>query len=274
MFLQFWCLFTGVVHICLLRKIVFPHFFNFFASFYIHQRKYNLVRVVTEAFALTVIVASFTLLLSKCHERYPTFLCIWLTTTIVQTSGLNHPSVLLTVFGYDLIVLGLMQMIQTILYLYLTYTRYAILYKNESKWKKWLVYFYIFFVLICTWLPFYTIVPLFVNTNTEPVLSISFFLYTCVYIPGVFFYDFYFTGTFVHALRQLQTEKVKDERLILMANKSIIHAVLGYVFGVLYHISVFCCSIFTFFFGQVLSGHCIYIPYAGITLFPTCHNSH
>ena len=146
LFLQFWCLFTGVVHTCSLRRIICPHFFDFFASFYIHQRKYNLVRVVTDAFALTVIIASFTLLWGQCHERFLTFLCIWLTTTILQISGLYFPTMLSTVFGYNLVVLGLMQMIQTILYLYLTYTRYAILYKNESKWKKWLVYCYAFFV--------------------------------------------------------------------------------------------------------------------------------
>ena len=120
----------------------------------------------------------------------------------------------------------MIECLQEICNLSIIFSRYRLIYKDDSILKKYFVAAFIFLLLLCTWVPFYTVVPIFVNTNEEYVIHVSGILYVCVYFPAVVFYHVYFTGSFVLAIRRLLRDDFRDGMLLLMAKKSLIHSTL------------------------------------------------
>ena len=130
------------------------------------------------------------------------------------------------VYLYDLGYLGMIECLQEICNLSIIFSRYRLIYKDDSILKKYFVAAFIFLLLLCTWVPFYTVVPIFVNTNENYVIHVSEILYVCVYFPAVVLYHAYFTGSFVLAIRRLLRDDFRDGMLLLMAKKSLIHSTL------------------------------------------------
>ena len=144
----------------------------------------------------------------------------------MSVAAADHPSGWSRVYLYDLGYCGVIEAIQALCTLSLIFSRYQLLYKEDSVWKTYLVAAYIFFFLLCPWLPFYTIVPIFVNSNSPNVVAVTNILYQTIYFPGVVLYHLYFTGSFVFAIRRLLRDNIRDGRLLLMARKSIIHSII------------------------------------------------
>ena len=140
--------------------------------------------------------------------------------------GAAHQSSFVTAYIFDLGFLGCLLSVQTYCYIALTYSRYQLFFRNDPAWKKYLTYGYIFFVLFCTWLPFYTVLPIFVDTNDPGVVNIASSLYVYVYVPGVVLYDVYYTGSFLCAVRFLLRYDIGDGRLLLAMKKCVIHTVV------------------------------------------------
>lgn len=140
-------------------------------------------------------------------------------------ADMNNSSVQNGAYLNNLAVLGFVGICQQICDNILTYSRYLVLFKNESRCMKIFVGMYLFF-LLCTWAPFYLVVPAFSNMNTAKAERVQYYLYDFAFIPGLIAFDLFYTGKFVVVMRKLRTEAVRDNTLILLANKSIIHAIV------------------------------------------------
>ena len=126
------------------------------------------------------------------------------------------------VMGY----IGCLLSVQSYCYIALTYSRYRLFFRNDPAWIKYSTYAYVFFVLFLTWVPFYTILPIFIDTNDPTVLKITSSLYNFVYLPGMVVYDIYYTGSFLRAMRFLLRHDIGDGRLLLAMKKCVIHTVV------------------------------------------------
>lgn len=126
---------------------------------------------------------------------------------------------------FDLCYMGVVASLQLLCNLGVTYSRYQMLFRDDPGWKKYIVGAYIFFILLCSWIPFYTVMPIFTNVNAPYYGWLANGLYACIYFPGVILYNMYFTGSFVLKIRRLLTDDITDGRLLLIAKKSVIHSI-------------------------------------------------
>ena len=129
-------------------------------------------------------------------------------------------------FLYDLVYLGFIEVIQMLCDVILTYSRYLILYKNDPTWTKYFVVVYVGLILTSTWFPFYSLVPIFANVNSQELFKTSLILYDCIYVPGTFFFNLFFTGQFVRSILALRRNEAadRDRKLEGIAIRSIVHS--------------------------------------------------
>jgi hypothetical protein len=66
--------------------------------------------------------------------------------------------------------------------------------------KNILVHTYIYLILVATWIPFYTLVPIFTDTEGD-ACYLAYFVLNSIYLAGILTYNFYFTLEFVLILR-------------------------------------------------------------------------
>ena len=155
------------------------------------------------------------------------FLFVILLQIIVdQLSGTSYTSEWARAFLFDLVGLGMMETIQELCYITFIHSRYQLLFRHDPIWKKYFIFFSLFLVLFCTWVPFYTFVPAFIDVNKPRTNQIIQGLYEFGYLPGFFLYNAYFTGMFVLAIRRLLRNESRDGRLLLMARKCVIHSTI------------------------------------------------
>ena len=130
---------------------------------------------------------------------------------------------------YNLGYVGIIECVQTCCNVTLTYSRYLVLNQQEPNWKKYCVYLYIVLILLGTWIPFYTLLPIFMDVNSPKAIESELYLYVYVYVPGTFLFNFYFTGQFVlsiYRLRRIEAAR-RDRRLEVIAVKSVVHSLLS-----------------------------------------------
>ena len=141
---------------------------------------------------------------------------------------INNPTQVNVAYMWDLTIYGILGYVVQMCDVYLTYSRYIMM-APPSRWFAAFVHCYIFFVLVCTYLPFQTIVPIFTDTNAPYSVTVQFALLDWVYLPGYIAYDLFFMHQFVYQLYQFYFAVKKVEvhpRLLILAVKSSLHLAL------------------------------------------------
>lgn len=110
--------------------------------------------------------------------------------------------------------------------------------------KNILVHTYIYLILVATWIPFYTLVPIFTDTSGDICFS-AYFVLNSIYLAGVLAYNFYFTLEFVLILRVHKLFEKKDNIYLsgrpakVIAIKSIGHATTSSLASILKYVYLF-----------------------------------
>lgn len=159
-------------------------------------------------------------------------------------------------------IVGLIQSFQEVVDCWLSFSRYELIYPGVTTKMKIFVVGYVMF-LLCSWFPFYSFLPLFVNVNDSYWNYLQKQLYAAMFIIPKGLFDVYFTGQFLRALYNLQSAATQDNRLIIIAYKSVVHTVIRWFeFGwMAARIYLFICLFYSFVY---LSIHlfvylCIYV---------------
>jgi hypothetical protein len=88
---------------------------------------------------------------------------------------------------------------------YVTFSRYAMIAGKVSRAHKIAVSLYLFFLMYVTWWPYFTVVPFFVDMNSNLVAIQSLkIMYLILYISYIVF-DVFYTGLCIHLLWRHQT---------------------------------------------------------------------
>ena len=149
-------------------------------SFWLHGLKYSntSVRIQTEVGALFAILSA-----------------------IVALQAIKHPTRLYWSLLFDLCYNGIFSAVIQLCDNYMFYFRLVAVVRLP-RWYRMLINFYIWLVLICTWLPAQTIVPFFYNTNSITFNSI-YTVTLAIDSWGNVLYNFYFSVYFLFILRKL-----------------------------------------------------------------------
>lgn len=142
---------------------------------------------------------------------------------------LTNPSRTFGSYFVNLISIGIMGTVQQFCDLYLTYTRFRTVNPKFSNWKASWLGMFLFVATFVSWVPFYTILPFWVDCNTAQVLHYQNLLYNYVCIPGIVVFDVLFTGYFIVVLYRLPSNvnNVADRaKLSIVGAKSILHCLL------------------------------------------------
>lgn len=115
--------------------------------------------------------------------------------------------------------------------MYLTYTRFRLVKGNISKSKAAALGLFLFATTYLTWVPFYTILPFWIDCSAIAVVSVQNALYNYVYITvSMALYNIMFTGYFVIVLIGLGGEGTHNAaekgKLRILGIKSIIHCII------------------------------------------------
>jgi len=144
-------------------------------SFYLHRTTLKRVRVVTDVSAFVLVLAAF--FSSSCYA--------WSSSCNLETQIVGGGLLCSTVFN----------MIIQASDNYLVYARYEVICEGVSKWHKIFTFIWIFSTCYLTWVPFYTIIPFFVDTNTPGVMDVYFYIISPIILACYLAYDmFYFCG--------------------------------------------------------------------------------
>jgi len=170
------------------------------------KQRWDVVRASTEAAALaTILSAAMVLALSKYPE------CL-----------------VLVAVGGDLLWNGLSMCVIQLCDSYIFFNRFKAVQKIPA-WENRLIHAYIWLILILTWLPEYTFVPFFWDTNS---LSFANFynVTSPIYQWGVLTYNILFSGKFSWILWKnysaiAKTNTSSSRRTRLVAIKSLVHCV-------------------------------------------------
>lgn len=105
------------------------------------------------------------------------------------------------------------------------YLGYAAATHNVSRWKLWLVVAYTIVVMSISWMPTYTINPLFVDTNTSAYFNSYFTPGQLTYTWGNVVYNLYFTGEFAMILYKVHfgQNKQYSKAAQIVSIKCILH---------------------------------------------------
>jgi hypothetical protein len=115
--------------------------------------------------------------------------------------------------------------------------------KRFSKVKNISIHVYIYTILVATWLPFFTIVPIFTDTNSSDCFHVYYNL-DCLWLAGSLAYNFYFTVEFLLILKvhlfNKENKNVDSKKFAkLIAIKSIGHAITSSIAHVLNFVLLF-----------------------------------
>ena len=149
-----------------------------------------------------------------------------------------YPSQLNIAIGADLLAQGVCSTIIGIADTVITYTRYKLLVERKSfVTMDIFVGIYMFLFLIASTLPFYTVLPLFEDTNDGPGLeALSMCLYY-VYSPGFALFNLTFSFVFLKKIFTFGSTKVEcHPKLLKLAYKSAFHSFTRYPFFII------CCN--------------------------------
>jgi hypothetical protein len=134
--------------------------------------------------------------------------------------------------GADLFAYGICSTIISLLDLLITYSRYKMLSLPMCPHEDIVVGAYVFLLIVCTTLPFYTLVPLFVaeNDNDGPGLEALNSCLYYIYAPAVTLFNATFAGWFwvrIIGWRVSSVGKMEQHpRMLVLAYKSAVHAVI------------------------------------------------
>lgn len=114
---------------------------------------------------------------------------------------------------------------------YITYERCRLIDEDMTSTKGLLLWTATFILVYLTWVPFYTIVPFFVDTKRPSVFTALIVLYGYVYFPSTIMFNVYFTGRFVRLLRMRTGGKALpfNKELRLLVYRSMAHCFTRFV---------------------------------------------
>ena len=191
--------------------------FNYFPiliSAYINGWKYHSVRILTE-------VATWS------------FLCL----NIFLLIGADRPTPLKTAVMIDVFANGVFGGIVQLCDNYMFFNRYLCISMKTPRWKHVLVHSFIWLVLMATWFPQYTFLPLVMNTNSPGFISMQ-YNFTQLQSWSLLAYNMYFSYEFAVILYQWYNGKLLGasniDGRVIVAVKSIIHCFVTGITGVLW----------------------------------------
>ena len=105
------------------------------------------------------------------------------------------------------------------------YLGYAAATHNVAKWKLWVVIAYGVVVMSISWMPTYTINPVFVDTNSTAYFNAYYTPGQLIYTWGNVLYNLYFTGEFAIILYKVYYLKIKQysQAAQIVSIKCILH---------------------------------------------------
>jgi hypothetical protein len=139
-------------------------------SYYIHRKKIDGIRLCTDIAAATAALGGLFTYLSLGRDVS------------------NERIIILN----NLFINGLLSMIIQLSDSYMFYSRMLAVRPKMRAFEKILIFLYVWIVLVLTWIPTYTFVPFFYDTNSDHYLDVYEVLNT-IYTMGVLVYNFYFT---------------------------------------------------------------------------------
>ena len=199
----------------------FNVFFTLFVlchSWKINGSSYHKIRVIVDICCISTLIDNISIIIFMLHPT-PAFGAIF----------------------YNLISIGLMGTIEMICDQYMTYSRYKILNRNLPFWKKAVIWIYLFVFTVLSWLPFYTILPAFIQLNDPRNVTIRTLLGYCVYFPAYALYDIVFTVYFSSVVwriasalpSELPMANTLNKDVMTMVYKAFFHCVLSILANVI-----------------------------------------
>jgi len=114
---------------------------------------------------------------------------------------------------------------------FFSYWRYVAL-EDPPKWICIAIQLYVWVVLIFSYLPFYTIVPFFADTNSDKIQGIL-MIAQSIFLIGYILYNFFFAVRFfMHIIRSLRSASdissvtASHKKAVIYASKVMAHAIL------------------------------------------------
>lgn len=180
------------------------------------KRPLNNVRVLTDVAVLAYMVENIIII------------CLSLNEPKVATT-----TVLADVFAFCMLG-GLVQLCDN----YTFYFRFrAVMSMKIPRWKSILIHLFIWFVLMFSWIPVYTLIPFFMDVNSVSFNKVNYNFILLQSWAGVAF-NFYFSVEFVNILNEWRRGKYGNitwtDKKIMVSIKSLVHCCITGATGVLW----------------------------------------
>ena len=142
--------------------------------------------------------------------------------------GNKNPTTWNVTIGADLIGYGICNTVIAVCDSVITFTRYKLLLSRKNDLMLNLMAgVYIFALLVCTSLPFYTIVPIFINVSDGVGLGALNICAQYIFAPAFALFNFYFSILFMKKIKDIQVEGIAGKsKLTELAKKSVVHSVI------------------------------------------------
>jgi len=125
---------------------------------------------------------------------------------------------------------------------YMTYSRYLVVYPKTTRRFKVVVHLFIWIFLILTYLPYETILPCFVDTNSNIVSTANTITAGYIFMISYLAYNLFFSYKFWIAMQSKKSfGGGSNRKLKILGIKNLIHILIRFV-----HISLFLLFIYQF----------------------------
>lgn len=183
-------------------------------SAYINGWKYHSVRILTD-------VAAWS----------------FLTLNILLLIGVDHPNPMKTAVVIDVFANAVFGGIIQLCDNYMFYNRYLCISLKTPQWKRVMIHSFIWLVLMLTWFPQYTFLPLGIDTNTPEFMEMQ-SNFTHLQSWAMLAFNMYFSYEFAVILYQRHNGNLVGasniDGRVIVAIKSIIHCFVTGITGVLW----------------------------------------
>jgi hypothetical protein len=172
-------------------------------SYYLHLGKYESVRICTDLGCAATALAG---------------LCVYVGSDEAK-NGITSTG-MFTYIVYQALAPLIIQLCDC----YMFYSRLEIVRGKLPNAERFLIHAYIWVILIGTWLPVFTLIPIFYDTDSDEFSAISSILFS-IYSYGTLIYNFYFTGQCLWIFRSITHRIIairkEDERERLQEQSSV-----------------------------------------------------
>ena len=106
----------------------------------------------------------------------------------------------------------------------MTFSRYQIVYPKTTTRFKYFVNAYIWILLVCSYLPYQTILPCFVNTDDDEVSNANNITAGYIFMICYLCYNIWFANMFWKALNEKNTVVNSNKRMRFLGYKNLVYS--------------------------------------------------